>query len=189
MVIMPLSNPVKHEQWYPLVKDPGIHAIGMKIGARMIINLTKSPMLRIVFKTSKHEAEVECSPTDLRPFDEKPWTLAPTDLFELLNSYVAGIAEVGIRAIFATAWDAGDVSTAFHTFLQKGRVFQAISSIARTTAIELCAGIIDDALRAGVPRKQLEGMKYYLAEMLRRDTNVPPRSPRPPRIAPKGVFP
>ncbi len=132
----PLPPPPEgtREQWYPLANDPGLHAAGVEIGARVTFQGDKPPKMRIVFRAGGKEASVECVHVAVyagsleslppeaelaRSSERYPIQLAPEEHFFALNSYVAGIAEVGLGAMFAAAREAGgDFPVGFNALMQ-----------------------------------------------------------------------
>ena len=178
------------EQWYPLVNDPGLHVAGVEIGARVTPQPDKPSQLRIVFRAGKAEASVECvhvavyaGPLESLPPDaelarsseQHPVTLAPEEHFFALNSYVAGIAEVGLGVMFAMAREAGNLPVGFNALMQQ-QVLKALARVAPAASLDLCLWIIDDATLSGrdSAREFLAPMRGALTDLLKGDINLPP---------------
>jgi hypothetical protein len=159
----PLSSLEKQrEQWYPLANDPGLHAAGVEIGARLIFVEKKPPQMRIVFRRGSTEAYVACvhvvvyqgtleslPPAEqlARPPDPRPVELAPEEHFFALNSYVEGLAVVGLGVMFHAAREAGDYPIGFNTLMQQ-QVRDALEKVAPAAMLDFCLWIMDDASKA-----------------------------------------
>ncbi|OLS13035.1 MAG: hypothetical protein RBG13Loki_3330, partial [Promethearchaeota archaeon CR_4] len=53
-----------------------------------------------------------------RSSEKHPVSLAPEEYFFALNSYVAGIAEMGLGAMFTLAWEAGILPVGFNDLMK-----------------------------------------------------------------------
>ncbi len=156
------------EEWYPLASDPDLHTAGVEIGARATFKGKGAPELRIVFRRGSTEAYVTCvhvavyaGPLESLPSDaelarsseHQKIHLAPEEHFFALNSFVAGIAEIGLRTMFAAAREAGDLPVGFNALMQ-AQFLQALFNIEPTATLELCLWVMDDAAQAsGASRK------------------------------------
>ncbi len=159
------------EEWYPLAKDPGLHAGGVEIGARATIKPNGAPELRIVFRRGKSEAYVTCvhvavyaGPLESLPpeaelarsSEHRKIQLAPEEHFFALKSFVAGVAEVGIGTMFAVAREAGDLPVGFNVLMQ-AQFLRALFEIAPTETQNFCLWALDDATQAaGTSRQTLD---------------------------------
>ncbi len=167
-LLPPPSLKGTREQWYPLASDPGLHAAGVEIGARAIIKGSGAPEMRIVFRRGSIEAYVTCvhvavyagpleslpSEAELaRSSEHQKIHLAPEEHFFALNSFVAGIAEIGIRTMFTAAREAGDLPVGFNALMQ-AQFLQALFNIEPATTQDLCLWVMDDAAQSpGTSRK------------------------------------
>ncbi|OLS16069.1 MAG: hypothetical protein RBG13Loki_0311 [Promethearchaeota archaeon CR_4] len=147
------------QHWYPLANDPALHAAGVEIGARMLLLSGESPQLRISFRANGKIASVKCvhvavyagplaslpAEADLaRSSEQHPISLAPEEHFFALKSYVAGIADVGIGAMFRMAREAGNQSVGFNDLMQQ-QILQTLFRVASRAALDLSLWLIDDA--------------------------------------------
>jgi hypothetical protein len=171
---MERSNPAKWEQWYPLANDPGLHAAGVEIGARVTPQPKGPPQLRIVFRAGGKEASVDCVHVAVyagsleslppeaelaRSSEHDPVTLPAEEHFFALNSYVGGIAEVGLGAMFAMARESGNLPVGFNYLMQQ-QVLKALVHVAPAAALDFCLWAMDDATQAGerVPKLVLQAV-------------------------------
>lgn len=129
------------EQFYPLIADPELNAAGVEIGARAKFREGKKPKLRIIFRTGSEQAEVDCVVVGVQEGFSKQ--LTPEELFFALNSYVAGIAEVGIAKMFALDPDAACYSFGFNTLLQS-QVLKALFKVAPTATANRLVWAMDE---------------------------------------------
>ncbi len=176
--------PVKEtrEQWYPLVNDPHLHAAGVEIGARAIIKTSGLTQLRIVFRAGDREWSVECvhvavyaGPLESLPPDadlarsseNHPIDLAPEEHFFALNSYVAGMAAIGIGGMFTAAREAGDLPVGFNAMMQ-WQVMDAIVQVSPIVGIDFLQWVIEDAKHAGRGSEDAEFLAD-LADILNRE--------------------
>ncbi len=153
-----MVNEFVREQFYPLVNDPGLHAAGVKIGARVKSSPHHSPQLRIVFRAWNNEASVECvhiavyagpldtlPPVDVmaRSTERHPIKLPPEEHFFALNSYVAGIADVGLGTMFKMALEMGNIPVGFNSMMQQ-QVLYALNRLAPDALVDLLLRAGDD---------------------------------------------
>ncbi len=149
--------PKEWEQWYPLANDPDLQAAGIEIGARAVFQAGSPPQLRIMFRAGGKEASAECVHAAIyqehleslsaegeliRSSEEYSLNLAPEEHFFALNSYVAGIAEVGLGAMFVIAREAGNLPVGLNNLMQN-QIFEALFTVACDAAIIFQSRIID----------------------------------------------
>ncbi|OLS14580.1 MAG: hypothetical protein RBG13Loki_1771 [Promethearchaeota archaeon CR_4] len=179
------------EQWYPLQNDPRLFTAGIEIGARVTVQPEKPPKLRIVFRGGDEEASVDCVhvavysgsleslPPDAdlgRSSESHPVILAPEEHFFALNSYVAGIAEVGLGVMFTLAREAGNMPVGFNALMQQ-QILKALTRVAPAATLDLCLWILDDAILSGGDSAQvlLATLRGALTDLLKGDSNIPPQ--------------
>jgi len=180
------------EQWHPLPNDPDLFAVGVEIGARVRLQLRRRPQLRIVFRIGGKEASVECvrlamypGPLGSFPLDEelarspahRPVKLPAEEHFFALNSYVAGIAEVGIGGMFTLAWEAGPLSVGFNTVMQS-QILRALLRVAPAAALNLYLWVSVNESQVGADSRRervlVGSVKRDLDQILSKDTTFPP---------------
>jgi hypothetical protein len=180
------------EQWYPLPNDPDLFTAGVEIGARVKAQLRKRPQLRIMFRTGGKEASVECvrlamypGPLGSFPLDEelarspahRPVKLPAEEHFFALNSYVAGIAEVGIGGMFTLAWDAGSLPVGFNSVMQS-QILRALLRVAPAAALNLYLWVSVNESQIGADSRRervlVGSVKRDLDQFLSKDTTLPP---------------
>ncbi|OLS13295.1 MAG: hypothetical protein RBG13Loki_3078 [Promethearchaeota archaeon CR_4] len=180
------------EKWHSLANDPGLNRAGVEVGARAIFQPNGSPQMRIVFRAGDKESSVECvhvalysgsleslpSDVDLVWSSEGfPLVLDPEEHFFALNSYVAGIAEVGIGAMFAAARDAGNLPVGFNVLMQQ-QILRALLLVVPVATLDFCLWVIDDVLIAErnsrLASEFLAPVKEILGELLSYNSYLPP---------------
>ena len=179
-------------QFFPLQGDPSLHAAGVEIGAKVHVPPDKNPSLRIVFRAGDKEDEVTCvhvavyagSLESLPPDAElahstegHPIHLPPEEHFFALKSYVAGIAEVGLGAMFAIARDAKDLSVGFNALMQE-QILNALFFVAPAATFDFCQWVLDDMTRAGGDRHSESSfsrlVEQTLSSILDEELNIIP---------------
>ncbi len=180
------------EQWYPLPNDPDLSAAGVEIGARVTAELRRRPQLRIVFRIGDKEARVEClrlamypGPLGSFPLEEelarspahRPVKLPAEEHFFALNSYVAGISEMGIRGMFTIAREDGSLPIGFNAVMQS-QILRALLRLTPAVALDLYTLILEyESLDgAGGHRDPVlkDNVKSDLAQLLSKNTVMPP---------------
>ncbi|OLS14186.1 MAG: hypothetical protein RBG13Loki_2197 [Promethearchaeota archaeon CR_4] len=180
------------EHWHQLPNDPDLFAAGVEIGARVTPQLRRRPQLRIAFKTGGKEATVECvrlamypGPLGSFPLAEelarspahRPVKLPAEEHFFALNSYVAGIAEIGIGGMFALAWEAGSLPVGFNTVMQS-QILRALLHVAPAAAINLYLWVSDKESQVDADSRRepvlVGSVKRNLDQILSKNTTLPP---------------
>ncbi len=180
------------EQFYPLLQDPDLHAAGVEIGARVIFHELDCPKLRIIFRRGTKEAEVACvhvaiyagslddlpPPVDLaKSTERRPISLAPEEHFFALNSYVAGIAELGIATMFAAAREAANLPVGFNSLMQE-QFLQALFQLVPLVGLNILQWMLDDwAAFPGnekLDKKLPDSLKRTLFKALNGIQDIPP---------------
>ncbi len=180
------------EQWYPLPNDPDLSAAGVEIGARVMAELRRRPQLRIVFRIGDKEARVEClrlamypGPLGSFPLDEelarspahRPVKLPAEEQFFALNSYVAGIADVGIRGMFTIAREDGSLPIGFNSVMQS-QILRALLRLTPAVALDLYTLILEYESLDGTQSRRdpvlKDNVKSDLAQLLSKNTIMPP---------------
>ncbi len=180
------------EQWYPLPNDPGLSAAGVEIGAKVTVELRRRPQLRIVFRIGDKEARVEClrlamypGPLGSFPLDEelarspvhRPVKIPAEDQFFALNSYVAGIAEVGIQGMFTIAREDGYLPIGFNSVMQS-QILRALLRLTPTVALDLYTLVLEYESLGGASSHRdpvlVDNVKSDLARLLSKNTILPP---------------
>ncbi|GAB4330039.1 MAG: hypothetical protein Kow0069_37700 [Promethearchaeota archaeon] len=148
-----------YEVFFPLEKDPQLSALGIDVGARVVVESRgQRPHNRIVFRrggAGGREESVLCVHTavaqipvgdlvgandeDLlqmaRSTEGVPVSLPPEEHFVALKSYVHGIAEMGVTNAFLATYHSPAVSANFLPFgfnyYMQTQIARCLSSLAR----------------------------------------------------------
>ncbi len=172
----------------PAWDDPGLHAAGVEIGARVTVQPKGPPQLRIVFRIGIREASVTCvhmavytGPLDTLPphadlarsSERHPVDLAPEEHFFALKSYVAGITEVGLGAMFIMAREAGNLPVGVNAQMQQ-QILQALTRVAPADSSNFCLWILEDASQTGRDVGRDTGFETSIKIMLAGSKDTPP---------------
>ena len=145
------------------------------------------PQLRIVFRAGGEEAEVWCvhvavyaGPLESLPPDaelarsseRRQVKLAPEEHFFALNSYVAGIAEVGLEAMFAAAREAGNLPVGFNSLMQQ-QVLRALLCVAPAATVNICLWVLDDATQVGGDSHRDTGFLAAMKKVIAQNEHAP----------------
>ncbi len=163
---------LKYEKSFPLQNDPGLHAMGVKIVAKVVFS-KRGIATRIVFKRGWRRAEIACvhlaiysgNAGEVIPYGEDrvlddqgvrmdfpPVQISPEEHFVALRSYVQAIAEEGIMKLLQEStrqskYDLEALPFGFNAAMH-AQVFRALAKLCpdavRHLALDLLFEIADN---------------------------------------------